>query len=751
MWSCCRSRKPQSGETEPLLPQHENETTLQRRLDEKLRLYEMLRALSRGFLPTTEQCVAQLRVLLASDLLNPNNPGLSLAGRQLARDCRACLRTFMDVLQEKNGKDQLQEFLWQFSQSKASVDRDDLAARASMARARADTAAAYDSVRVVGKLLLTNSDFRRLVNDLSTVGRNIYSDAAGSLSAAAIKASEETAPSEAEQHAVVSGSEEGAEPPSTDQISENVQQVAHATTEALEQTGRDTFQSAKENLSGEQRNALLSRLKQAVINLRNRNDYTTSVSTLSELIQRYGRIYSHAIDVTVSAAEEDVEFNEELRTAIRNLWEFLGTFGDHEEWKRLEESFHKLIRQSEKSPGFKALVDDISVAVHNFLTDPSSLDSANSTIEKIKEKSKEAYSGQARENTDEFLQQLKKTLKSVAQDKSVNRLIKTCKKLADDFSVAYYKDRTTIPADVFHIFIPLLIRAIQHIPIPRVEISEPEMDLLLENIILEPGHTLHNSSFLPVKVLLSTKVDFELRKTHSKEAATAMTNLVTFSMYGLNVSAKEFGYWIRVHCPPFFPYFADEGIASFILDERGIDISVDVEIGRERLEQIVSLRAVRVHIHKLDYEIRKSVFSGLLWILKPFLKHMVRRVLEKKIAEQIVSAFHVLNRELVFARERLRAARITNPADFVTFMHAVFSRMTSKKDPDVSVRVGVDASHRKGVFKDVYAPGSLVKMWYEEERRAEEAIESGEHEREKTWRNDIFDVLPSALHRVLRT
>lgn len=550
----------------------------------------------------------------------------------------------------------------------------------------------------------------------------------------------------------MSGSAEGEEPPSTEQVEENIEQVTHATTEALEQTSRDTFESAKENLSGEQGSALLSRLKQAVINLRKRDDYTTSVSTLSEIIQRYGRIYSHAIDSTVSAAEEDVEVNEELKVAIRNLWEFLGTFGDLSEWQRLEDSFHKLIRDSESSPGFKSLVDDISVAVHGFLTDPGSLDSANSAIEKIKEKSKEAYSGSAREHTDEFLQQVKTTLQSVTQDQSIDKLVTACKKLAEDFSVAYYQDRTNIPADVFHIFLPVLVRALQHIPIPRVEISESEMDLLLENIILEPGHTIHNSSFLPVKVLVSTKTDLELRKTHSKEAVTEMTNVVTISMYGLNVSAKEFGYWLRVHCPPFLPYFGDEGIASFVLDERGIDVSVDVEIGRERLEQIVSLRAVRVHIHKLDYEVRKSMFSGLFWLLKPFIKHLVRRVLEKKIAEQVVSVFHVVNRELVFARERLRAARITNPADLMTFVHAILSRLTPKKDPDVYTRIGVDAPHREGVFKDVYAPGSLVKMWYEEERRSEEAIESGERERgENTWRNDIFDVLPSALHRTLRT
>jgi len=46
---------------------------------------------------------------------------------------------------------------------------------------------------------------------------------------------------------------------------------------------------------------------------------------------------------------------------------------------------------------------------------------------------------------------------------------------------------------------------------------------------------------------------------------------------------------------------------------------------------------------------------------------------------------------------------------------------------------------KKGVFKNVYTPGSVVKLWHEEAMRAEESIEEGE-ERGGGWRNKIFDV-----------
>ena len=173
-------------------------------------------------------------------------------------------------------------------------------------------------------------------------------------------------------------------------------------------------------------------------------------------------------------------------------------------------------------------------------------------------------------------------------------------------------------------------------------------------------------------------------------------------------------------------------------DERGIDVSIDVEIGKEKLEQILTLRGVRVHIHKLDYTLAKSKLSWLGWLFKPLLKQMIRRSLEKTLAEGIANALHAANRELVYARERLRATRIADPQDVMTFFKAVAARLTPEDDPDVYTRVGVDAPS-KGVFKNLYTPGSIVKVWHDEALRAEEQIQDGE-ERGSGWKNDIFDV-----------
>jgi len=90
----------------------------------------------------------------------------------------------------------------------------------------------------------------------------------------------------------------------------------------------------------------------------------------------------------------------------------------------------------------------------------------------------------------------------------------------------------------------------------------------------------------------------------------------------------------------------------------------------------------------------------------------------------------------------LRAARIANPQDIGTFLKAVFTGVSFKSDPDVYTRVGLDAPDN-GTFKDIYTPGSIVKLWHEEMKRAQELAESGDQgdDMPATWRSDVFDIV----------
>lgn len=602
-----------------------------------------------------------------------------------------------------------------------------------------DRAIAYDSFRTVGSLLLTNADFRLFIDDLATVGRQIFADTASSLAETSKQVAHEVQPSEQEQQALSGpGADEGRDL-SPEHVKHEVEHTVEAAGKGVAQTGNAAVQSTKEHFAGQEKDTLLYRLKQAVQKLRERSDYSDSVSTLVQLVKRYAIIYASAAEDAASAAESDLDVNHDLKQAVDQFWELLRSFGSAEEWDRLQDKFHAVLRHANKDPEFDRLIGETGNSLQDMLTDPEFFESAPQKLEELQRQSDAVGSESGlRKDIDEFLAQTKRTIRTVPEDPAVSKLFNATKKLQQDAWNAYNDKKADIPSDLVNILLPVILRVIQYVPIPRLEVSAPEMDLLVENLILEPGHTVNFSSFLPHRMHLTTRNDIEVVKKHSKRTDTTIRTAFHLTIQGLNISAQDFGYWLKTHT--LFFHVKDEGIGSFYLDRRGIDIGLDIEIGRGRLEQIFALRGVRVRIHKLDYKVQQSKWRFLLWLTKPFLKHLVRRVLEKKIAQEIVAAAAALNRELVFARERLRAARIANPQDLATFVRAVLARL-KPADSDVEARIGLDPPD-SGVFQGVYAPGSIVKTWHEEATRAQEAIEDGDETRGLgyTWRNDIFDV-----------
>jgi hypothetical protein len=142
MSSCFGSRKKSKhGDRQPLLPQYEDDTSLQRMAHQKLHTYQMLRALSKGFMPSTEQTIVNLRTLLASDVLNPETPGLSESGRKLVKYSKQWLNEFIELLRNKNDGDQIQDFIWFLIHAKISVDTNDLIRTARSTRTKADASA----------------------------------------------------------------------------------------------------------------------------------------------------------------------------------------------------------------------------------------------------------------------------------------------------------------------------------------------------------------------------------------------------------------------------------------------------------------------------------------------------------------------------------------------------------------------------------------------------------------------------------
>ncbi|OAA38309.1 Bactericidal permeability-increasing protein, alpha/beta domain protein [Metarhizium rileyi] len=721
-------------ERQPLLPQYNEDTTRQVRLHEKLHTYQMLRAMSNGYMPSNKQVIVHLRALLCAAILNPSEQSqLSNSGRALIRTTKMWLQQFMDLLHRKNAHDQIQDFIWYLSKIKLDVDLANVKKNMSKNKARADTSAIFESLQTVLSLAMLNKDFRTFLADAATIARQVLRDTAFALGDVSKEVGEKLDTNGKDLDALKKTDDVAQEPASSEDVKNQAKEVGEAAYQEVAQVGEEAYTSFAEHMNAEAKEVLVTRLKKAVTKLRQRTDYSESVATLSRLLQKYLAIYLSVGSEAVETLEGSVQNNSQVEHAAHNFWLLVSSFGDGDSWERAKTSFLDFVEHNRTDENLDDFVNQFANLVQEMLSKPEFFDNVEERLDELRERLKELTSGSSMgEDAGNLLRNVQQALKSMTEDDDVRNMTATSLRLVHVLFPSGELGNRDLVNDCVNVFVPLLVQAVQYVPIPRVEVSTPAMDLLLENLILEPGKTVNRSSFLPYNLQFSTRNDIDITKSQFG-TSSSVVSLATITLAGISIAADDLGYWLRLHSG--LLRFVDEGLTSFHLDERGIDITLEVEIGRERLEELVSLRAVHVKVHHLDYSLRKSKLSCLAWLLKPLIRPIVRKTLEMQISSAIEQGLRTLNRELVFARERLRATRVCNPNDLWTFIRAVAARLVPPPDPDVNARVGVQPG--KGVFRGRYAPGSLVKVWEEEGRDAEQNI--FEYQRDG-WRNGIFDL-----------
>ena len=589
---------------------------------------------------------------------------------------------------------------------------------------------AFSSLSSVGSLLLNNSEFRFFLGDLTTISREVFRDTAFSLSAVSKEVGKEVAPSEGNGHAGRCHHHDTQHPPSSHDFKEGAAEVTSAVSGGVGKVAKDASASVADNVSQEERETLLARLKQTVLGLRQKPNYNESVSALSILLRRCIKAYTRTLSKAAESLEEDVHRNRETDLALYNFWKFVTSIGDKERWEELEDAFKAMLGNAKDDPHFEQHLDQVGDLLQAMLTDPGFYDNSKDRFAELYDKLRLKGAPGFRRDIDVFLSKLRLACSSAWQDDDIQRITDTAKNVSSLLQKSSARDLTS---DCMNVLAPTLIDAIQYIPIPRLELASPTLDLLLENLILEPGKTTNRSSFFPHRVGFTTKNDVEILKGRVN-TTSRMRTFARLSLSGISVSTLDVGCWLRYHSG--ILRFGGEGLVSLELDQRGIDVILDLEIGRDRIDELLTVRNVHVKVHKFNYELRQTGLSWLTWLLKPLLRPVLKKVVEARLASAIKNTCATVNRELLFARERLRAARVASPNDVWTFVRAVAARLGSKQDADQYLRIGVDEPGR-GVFEGVYAPGSLVRVWNEEGRRA------GEHTRQLRrdgWRNAIFNI-----------
>lgn len=130
-------------------------------IERKLQLYGVASAFGNGKLPSNDQIDATLNSFIASKALSSPSKDLSSEGRALVADFRDVVNQAKRLLLSKNDGNLIQDFIWKTSQHDySSIRTPD--APISKDPAKQDGDKALEGLKVLGNLLITNGQFRKL-------------------------------------------------------------------------------------------------------------------------------------------------------------------------------------------------------------------------------------------------------------------------------------------------------------------------------------------------------------------------------------------------------------------------------------------------------------------------------------------------------------------------------------------------------------------------------------------------------------
>ncbi|KAJ5972111.1 uncharacterized protein N7479_002029 [Penicillium vulpinum] len=695
-------------------------------INQKLQLFGIYHAFKNSKLPSNKQCDIALNSALNSKALASPHRELSSDGKTLVADLRNVIEAAKKMLLIKNEGELLQDFIWQaqrISGGNAEANRPGVAI--DKEAGQQDASRAVDGLKTLGTLMITNGEFRKLLNDAMTLGRDIAADASQ-------KAANQVRPSQEDLSQIDQAAEENVwhEKPNMskdDLKSKFKKDKAKAENEGIgavteneagvspETKKREYSDKTKSYLSEkipkERREQTVWRLKKMIIEIQGHADYQQAVETLLSMAEQY---VGHTKDISKKggSSARNVLKTDDIQAVQYNLRTLIERFANHTSLDSFFDSLNTIYRDAERDPELRNWFTNVDNLIRKSLREQGFImeDECNRQWNEIYDKGRyllrERYRGHADRVVDEvkfMADQFEKDPQNQALSLSVQKLFRD---LGHDASgkAAFKPD---LLRDLRDIIIPSIFENVRYIPIPRIEVSDPMVDVVVENLCIEGDNLMPN--------IIEFGSDNYFRWGR-KKISSKRDNKVMISMSGIQADLRDISYYIRKK--EGFPAITDRGIMDIFLGGEGLSVKIAASTAQKTdKEHFFKLDRVAVSIKHMDIKLRKSNHKLLFNVFKPMLFKVVRPVLQKVVEGQIREAFRkgdLFAKDIDTEARRAQAAAREDPANapsiFSRYADAMRAR-TQAKAKQVEgaakrdTKVQTVMTLHESIFPDIELPG----------------------------------------------
>ncbi|KAL9086508.1 MAG: hypothetical protein Q9165_007124 [Trypethelium subeluteriae] len=742
-------------------------------VNQKLQLYGVYSAFANGKVPSNKQIDVALNSALESKPLATPSKKLSTEGQQLVGDLRDVIEKAKVLLLTKNEGNLLQDFIWQTQQIDLSgASKPGVPVDSDTARQHGNEA--LEGLRTLGTLIISNGQFRKLLNDATILLRDIAGDAAQNAATrvnpsddqlnqidhaaedntwhdvpdfsrdnlrqqwndrkpfgkkdakeaagdAAAATHPEGARDPADAAAIAAadqqqGTSSGVDPQAGAQVgTQNLKDRVDPETQNKTRELRERTQNyMRTKMPRERREQTIWRLKKMIIEIQGHQDYQRAVETLLRLAEEYtghSRTIAQSSGGTVKGARTD-----DVQKAEADLKTLLERFANSTSMDDLFDSINTIYRDADADPELRGWFKNVDNYVRKCLREQGYImqDTANDEWNELYDRGNYLLRQKYRNHTDRIVDEFKFFGQQFDEDPQNKAFGLSLQKLFTDLGNDENGKSAFKPhlvKDLTDVILPELFENIRYVPIPRIEASDPTIDVVVENLVVESDNLAPNV--------------FELGSDNyfrwgRKGIQNRNKNKIMLSVSGVQMDLRvDVSYYVKKKQG--FPSITDKGVMDIFMGGQGFSFKVEMETADSKDQHhFFKVNKVTVDIKNLDIKLKQSSRRFLFAIAKPLLLRVMRPALQKVIEAQIKEQVRRLDSLTYDIRQEANRAaeearRNPDPENvqniYQRYLNAAQKQFLEGRDQAAAKtenkKVNVAMTQQDSIFKDVNLPGGI--------------------------------------------
>lgn len=306
--------------------------------------------------------------------------------------------------------------------------------------------------------------------------------------------------------------------------------------------------------------------------------------------------------------------------------------------------------------------------------------------------------------------------------------------------------------DLIDVILPAIFENIRYVPIPRIEYSDQNIDLAIENLIIE------SDNFFPNILELTNDNYFRWDR---KSVSNRNKQSACLHVAGVQMDMKDVAFFIRKKKG--FPAISDIGVVDIFLGGSGFSFTIRMSTSdSEDQENFFKINKVDVDMKNFKIKIKQSQHKLLFAIAKPILLKVIRPALQKALeqnitqnAQRLDSTLFQIKLDVDRATKDIKNSPQRSTDIYQRYLSAIQKQIFQNKKKtqagtsDCTVNMAI--TKHDSIFPDVHLPGGISS-------KATEFIElalKGEK-----WESPVFNLgsapssnnipsAPNVVHKML--